>query len=161
ASPARLFHPAWSVALASGLRGLALAREKGTLLTWDGDGGLYLLDRRGERQAQRPLPGVVTAACAADDGSAYAAVGERREVWWLAPDLTPRWQRTLSHAAVAAALDPFGQYLAVADGRGRLHVLDRHGRRVLSADSPRPLHHLAFVPAAPFLVGCADFGLVV
>jgi hypothetical protein len=26
--------------------------------------------------------------------------------------------------------------------------------------TPRPLHHLAFVPTAPILVGCADYGLV-
>src|SRR5262249_22142245 len=140
AVPARVLHPAWCLSLGSGLRGLALAREKGMLLVWDERGGLYLLNRRGERQAHRPLPG------AAADAAAGAAGGGRGEVWWLAPDLAPHWQATVAHPAVAAALDPFGQYLAVADGRGRLHVLDRHARRVMSADSPRPLHHLAFVP---------------
>jgi hypothetical protein len=59
---------------------------------------------------------------------------------------------------VAAALDPFGQYLAVADARGSLHILDRHGRLVCRAHSPRPLQHLAFGPTA--LVGSADYGLV-
>ncbi len=158
--PGRVLHPTWCLSLGAGLCGLALAREKGLLLAWDERGGLYLVNRRGERQAHRPLPAAATSACAADDASAYAAVGAHGEICWLAPDLAPRWQRALSRPAVAAALDPFGQYLAVAEDGGRLHVLDRHGRRVMSTETARPLHHLAFVPAAPFLVGCADFGLV-
>jgi hypothetical protein len=61
---------------------------------------------------------------------------------------------------VSAALDPFGQYLAVADARGYLHLFDRSGRALFQVSNPRPLHHLAFVPAAPRLVGSADYGLV-
>ncbi len=158
--PARLIRPAWSLLLGPDLRGIALAREAGLVLVWDAGGNLYLLNRQGERQAHRPLGFAVTAACVADDGSACAAVGPRGEICWLGPDLTVRRHDALPQPAVAAALDPFGQYLAVADNRGKLLLLDRHGRRVTSAESPRPLHHLAFVPAAPFLVGCADFGLV-
>lgn len=157
---ARTLRPAWCLSTGAGLRGLVAARENGVLLAWDERGGLYLVNRRGDRQAHRPLSTAVTSACAADDGSAYAAVGASGEVWWLAADLTPRWQRAVSRPAVAAALDPFGQYLAVADAGGRLHVFDRLGRRTSTTECQRPLHHLAFVPAAPFLVGCADFGLV-
>jgi hypothetical protein len=142
------------------LRGVALAREKGLLLTWDEHGHLYLLNRRGERQAHRPLGFPVTRASIADDGSACAALGPRGEIAWLAPDLTIRWQKTLAYPVIACGLDPFAQYLAVTDNRGKWHVLDGHGHRVLQAECPRPLHHLAFVPAAPLLVGCADFGLV-
>src|SRR5262249_9550094 len=40
------------------------------------------------------------------------------------------------------------------------HVLDRHGNPVSQTSTPRPLHHVAFVPAAPFLLGSADYGLV-
>src|SRR5262249_17911137 len=99
-------------------------------------------------------------ACCADDGSACAAVGGRGEVRWLTPDLMPRWERTLSHPALAAAMDPFGQYLAVAGARGGPHGFDRTGKQGARGESPRPLHLLAFVPAAPFVVGSADFGLV-
>jgi hypothetical protein len=72
----------------------------------------------------------------------------------------PRWQRVVPRRAVAAALDPFGQYLAVSDDRGNLCVFDRRGRPVCRVKNPRPLQHLAFVPEAPRLVGSADFGLV-
>jgi hypothetical protein len=150
--------PLWSQALTGGARGLALAREKGWILAWDDADWLYLLDPQGQRQAQVHAPGPLASACCSDDGSAWAAVGSRGEVWWLAPDLTTRWQRAVPAAAVAATLDPFGQYLAVADARGNLHILDRLGRLVCRAHSPRPLLHLAFGPSA--VVGSADYGLV-
>jgi hypothetical protein len=141
-------------------RGLALAREPGWLLVWDEHSWLYLLNRTGQRQGQTRARGTLAAVCGADDGSAYAAVGSTGEVWWLAPDLMPRWERTLPHRAVAAALDSFGQYLAVADANGQLHLFSRAGRPVCQVQALRPLVHLAFVTEAPLLVGSADFGLV-
>ncbi|HEX5269845.1 MAG TPA: PQQ-binding-like beta-propeller repeat protein [Gemmataceae bacterium] len=156
-----LFKTLWSLATGAPPCGVALARESGQLLAWDENHWLYLLDARGERQGQaRPLPDLV-AACVADDGSALAVAGGRGEVARLAPDLTPRWRRSLRHPAVTAALDPFGHFLAVSDTTGGLFVFDRDGRPVWVGHHPRPLHHLAFVPEAPFLLGAADFGLVV
>jgi hypothetical protein len=152
--------PLWTFHTVARPRGLALAREKGTLLAWDEHSWLYLLNRRGERQSQVRGAADLAAACCADDDSACAALGSGGEVWWLAPDLMPRWQRTLPSAPLAAALDPFGQYLAVSDARGHLHLFDRQGHAHFRVQTPRPLHHLAFVPEAPRLVGCADFGLV-
>jgi hypothetical protein len=156
-----LFKTLWSLATGAPPCGVALARESGQVLAWDENHWLYLLNARGERQGQaRPLAGLA-AACVADDGSALAVAGSRGEVARLAPDLTPRWQRTLRHPAVAAVLDPFGKYLAVSDAKDGLFVFDRDGRPLWEARQPRPLHHLAFVPEAPLLLGAADFGLVV
>lgn len=155
-----LMRPVWSHHLPAHPRGLALARERGAVLAWDTHHWVSLLNRAGDRQAQWHAPDQLVMACCADDGSAYGAVGGRGEIWWLAPDLMPRWERAMPHPATAAALDPFGQYLAVADARGNLHVYDPAGRAVYRVQSPRPLHFLTFVPAAPFLVGTADYGLV-
>jgi hypothetical protein len=141
-------------------QGVALAREKGWVLTWDETSWLYLLNRAGERQAQMRLAGGLAAAGCADDGSAYAAVGKRGEVCWLAPDLMARWERSLPHPALAVALDSFGQYLAASDIRGTLQIFNRLGRPVCQLQSPRPLHYLTFVPGAPFLLASADYGLV-
>jgi hypothetical protein len=153
------FQRVWSQQLGSGARGLALARERGSVLVWDQNNWLHLLNEAGQRQGQIHLPDEVVAACCADDGSAYAAVAGHGLIRWLAPDLTVRWQHSLPHPALAAAMDPFGQYLAVADNRGTVHILDRLGRTCGQVHTPRPLHHLDFVPAVPMLVGCADYGL--
>jgi hypothetical protein len=154
------FHPAWSSSLGSSPAGLTLAREKDWLLVWDQANWLYLLTHAGQRQGQFHFPDTLAAACCADDGSAYAAVGAKGEVIWLAPDLMPRWQHTLPHPALAVATDSFGQYLAVADARGHLIFFDNQGRETARLQTPRPMHHLAFVPAAPVLIGSADYGLV-
>jgi hypothetical protein len=88
------------------------------------------------------------------------ALGSKGEVWWLAPDLTMRLERSVPAPPLTAAIDAFGQYLAVADTRGYVHVLNRLGHTVCKIHCPRPLHHLAFSPAAPALFGAADYGLV-
>jgi hypothetical protein len=153
------FRPLWSVPLQAGAAGLSLSREAGSVLAWDRNQWLYLLDGEGRSQARYHFAGRIQASCCADDGSAYAAVGVAGEVVWLTPELRPRWEKTLLQPALTVALDPFGQYLAIADVQGGLHVFDCLGRPVSQAEAPRPLHHLAFVPALPLLVGSADYGL--
>ncbi|MBL8799415.1 MAG: hypothetical protein JNM56_36370, partial [Planctomycetia bacterium] len=150
----------WSHTLSAAPRGLSLAREKGWLLTWDEQHWLYLFDRAGKLQGQRQFAGGLVGACCADDGSALAALGQRGEVWWLLPDLSSRWEQQLPARPVTAAIDSFGQYLAVADAQGGLHLLDRLGRVFGTVQSPRPFHHLSFVPTKCYLACCSDFGLV-
>lgn len=152
--------PRWSLSLAARPRSFSLARESHLLLTWDDHNWLSLLNRKGEVQGKVRAAGAVTGASAADDGSAFAAVGSRGEVWLLSPDLRPRWEHTLPHPAVSVALDPFGRRVAVSDARGNLYLFDRQGNITSQAQTPRALHHLAFVPEADCLVGAADFGLV-
>lgn len=150
----------WSHNLSAPPRGLCLAREKGWLLAWDEKHWLYLLNQAGKLQGQRQFPTGISAACCADDGSALAAIGHQGEVWWLAPDLSTRWEQRLPARTVTAAIDSFGQYLAVSDVQGGLHLLDRLGRVFGTVQSPRPFQHLAFVPTKCYIVGSADFGLV-
>ena len=152
--------PLWSFSLQAGPAGLALAREKGSILAWDRAGWLYLLDPRGRCEAQRQFTDGLKSACCSDDGSARAAVSTSGKAVWLGPDLATRWEQELPHPALAAALDPFGQYLAVAGDHGSLTILDHQGKSVAAAESSRPLHHVTFVPAAPVVLGAADYGLV-
>ena len=120
---------------------------------------LYLLNQAGERQAQMHAPGKLVAAACADDGSAYVAVGAQGEIWWLAPDLHSRWEHSMPHPVTALALDPFGQYLAVADAGSNLSLFDCQGRPGVHFQSPRSLYHLAFVPTAPYILAGSDYGL--
>jgi hypothetical protein len=151
--------PNWTHPLPSRPRGLSLAREKGWLLAWDENSWLYLLNGDGLRQAQRSLANPVAAAACADDGSACVAASGS-EFYWLAPDLTTRWQASIPAAALAVALDPFGRYAAVSDVAGGLRVFNRIGTTVCNICCPRPLHHLIFAPTTPRLFASADYGLV-
>jgi hypothetical protein len=156
--PVRLL---WSQTVGSSLRGLSAARERGWLLVWDNQQNLTLLNQSGHLQAQARAPCDVVAASAADDGRSFVAVGREGQVYLLAPDLTPRWQRSITGRATALALDSFAQRIAVADAEGGVHLLDEAGNLLWRADNPRPLQFLSFVPEKPAVVGSADFGLVV
>jgi hypothetical protein len=141
-------------------RGLALARERGWLLAWDADRSLHLFNRAGDVQARAQAPDALTDACCADDGAGFAAVGARGQVWSLAPDLTPRWERAVPVRGTAVALDPFGLHVAAADGAGGLSLFGHAGRPRWRVADARPLRRLAFVPERPALIAAADFGLV-
>jgi hypothetical protein len=153
--------PLWTQYLGVKLRSLVFAREQGGILIWDTQDRLHLFDRLGRRQATWRSLEILAGVCCADDGSAFAAISRGGKISWLAPDLRPRWQQTLPHSLLAAALEPLGQYLAIADMQANVYLLDRHGRSVFQTQSPRPLHHLTFVPAAAYLLGSADYGLVI
>lgn len=155
------FESAWSQKLGAAARGLVLARERDWLLAWDAHHWLYLLDQAGQRQAQMRFTGALACASFADDGSAVVAVGSQGEIAWLAPDLMPRWRQSVPNPPLAVAVDSFGQFAAISDRAGNLTILDRLGQTTTTLQTPRPLHHLAFVPAEPVLLGCADLGLVI
>jgi len=150
----------WSQTVTGGPRGLVLAREKNQVLVWDEGQTLSLFHLLGQLQSQRRLSGTILHACAADDGSSFVAVSTAGELWWLAPDLTIRWQQKLSCAVLAVALDSYGNYLALADERGRVNLITRAGERLLKLACARPLRHLAFAPGMPIIFGSADYGLV-
>jgi len=150
----------WSHKTAAPVRGLSQARERGWLLAWNAQHRLSLFNHKGERQAQFQPRGALVAACCADDGKSFAAVGGEGQVWLLAPDLMPRWERSVGQRAVAVALAPFGQLLAVSDGGGGLHLFDASGKLLWHQTCPRALKQLLFVPERPLLVGAADYGLV-
>jgi hypothetical protein len=61
----------------------------------------------------------------------------------------------------AVAIDCTSQRVAVAAADGSVCIFDEAGSLTQRCSSPRPLHHLAFVPEMPALLGAADLGLVV
>jgi hypothetical protein len=154
------FHVVWHQKLAAAARGIALARETLDTLAWDERGWLYLFNQAGVRQSQILVKGDLVSAACAEDSSSHAVITRQGELSLLAPDLRPRWRQTLPAPLLAVALDTFGQYVAAADQSGGVHLFDVRGKPVTKLDSPRPLSHLAFVPAAPVIIGSADYGLV-
>ncbi len=150
----------WSYKSSVPIRGLSLAREPQTVLLWDANHVLTWLTPNGTVQARWEAPSALAAVDCADDGYAAVAVGTQGQVWFLTPELTIRWQKTVADKATAVALAPFADAVAVAAGNGRVHFLDRTGRAIATASNPRPFLHLEFVPERPFLLGSADFGSV-
>jgi hypothetical protein len=152
--------PWWNLNVAGAVRDLSLARESGLVFLRDENHWLYLLNPLGSRQAQLKAPKELTVSACSDDGSSLVVGGKDGDLWGLAPDLMPRWQRSLGKRITALAVAPLGEYIAAADSGGGLSLLTRKGRPVWNVQSPRPLRFLAFVPERPFLVGSADYGLV-
>jgi hypothetical protein len=150
----------WSQSFVPPLRGLVLAREPGLALVWNERHRLFCVDRAGDVRAQQTAPGPISAAAAADDGSCFAVVGPKGQVWLLGPDLLPRWERSVKQRPTAVTIAPFGEQIAVADVGPTLRVFDGAGQKLWSALTPRPLQFLTYVPEAPALVGSADLGLV-
>ncbi len=152
--------PWWSLTVSAAVRGLSLARESGAVLIRDDNHWLYLLNASGARQAQLRAPKDLTVSASSDDGSTLLAGGKEGDVWSLAPDLMPRWQRSLGKRIEALAVSQLGGHIAVSDAGANLTLFTRKGNRVWQVQSPRPLRFIAFVPEEPFLVGSADYGLV-
>lgn len=151
----------WTRSTDASLSGLAVARETGWSLAWDSSRWLHLFNRAGERQAQVQMPAAVVQAACADDGHTFAAVQRSGQVSLLARDLMPRWERPLEQHGLAVALSALGEFLAVSDQAGEIHLFDQAGKHLWKVPLPRPCKHLAFIPELPLLVGCADFGLIV
>lgn len=139
---------------------LSLARESGWTFLRDANNWLYLLDRDGARQAQLRAPKELTTSACADDGSVFVAGSKDGDIWSLAPDLMPRWHSSLGQRIGVVAVEPAGRYIAVSEASGGLSLLTRKGHLVWKVQTPRPLRFLAFLAEVPFLVGCADYGLV-
>ncbi|GIW81788.1 MAG: hypothetical protein KatS3mg105_3595 [Gemmatales bacterium] len=150
----------WSRTIPHPPRGLALAREKNCLLVWDAESWLYLIDHSGDIQGQTRLPFSILSACASDTGDVFIATGRNGDVFWLAPDFSVKRHVQLKAMPTAIALEPYGRYLAVADQRSSVQVYNWLGEVVFRVGVPRSLHHLAFVPEKPLLIGAADYGLV-
>jgi WD40 repeat protein len=150
----------WSQSLSASLLGLSLSRERGVLLVWDRATAWLLSTLQGQTEARWQAPSPLNAASCAEDGSTVALGGRDGQVWLLPPDFVPLWHQSVAPPVRGLALDPHAKYLAVADGKGTLHLFDRVGRLRTTFSTPRPLRHLSFIPEWPGLVASADFGLV-
>lgn len=156
----------WTYSFPSEPRGLSLAREPGRSLVWCANDWLYLLNPRGQLQAQVHFPETIACAASADTGSLIIVAGQQGLLRSFAPDLSPRGggfpNLPGGNAAqtTSLALDPFGQTLARADNQAQLHFRTSPNQPPVSHPCPRPLTHLAFVPTDRRLVACADSGLI-
>lgn len=140
--------------------GLSLAREKMLVLAWDSERWLHLLNRDGEIQGRVHCSHDIVSAAISEDGSTLVAIDGQGDVHCFYPDMSPRWRTSLKKKPKTLAVEVYGQFLAVSDCDGGVHILNPQGEITQKSEHPRPLHFLRFVPTSPWLVGSADFGLV-
>jgi hypothetical protein len=154
---------AWTVVTDSPLKGLALAREAGTILAWDEGNQLYLLNVRGESLSSSRVPDRILAGAISDEGSLIALLVEAEEarLLLLNADFAVELERPAPTEASFVSLDPHGRYVAVGARHGALSVLTRYGRPVGRVETIEPLSHWCFVPDRPLAVGAAAFGMIV
>lgn len=142
------------------LKGLALAREAGSVLAWDEADRLYLLDLRGGYRSVARSPGKVVAASVSDDGSRVALLGEGSRLWLLDADLGVVAERQGPPESIALAIDPHGRFVVVGSRLSVNHVYNRFGKPAGKFSSLQPLAFLAFVPGEATLVAAAAYGML-
>lgn len=125
---------------------------------WDDAHGVYLLDLSGRVLAQRRSPKPLLAVASADTGERIVAVGRHGQIWWLDQELRPLAEVLTGLKPRAVALDPHGEYIAVAGEGSRLFVASWTGQIIADVVIGQTLNHLAFVPTTGHLVGAAEQG---
>lgn len=153
--------PAWTIHTEAPLKGMALAREAGTILAWDERGQLYLLDLLGNHRSVSRAPDRVVAGTISDNGAFIALLGEGSRLWFLGADLDMIADRPAPPDATNLAVDPHGRYLAVGSRLSMIQFYNRHGKQAGRLETRHAMAHLVFVPDRPFLLGAATYGMLV
>ncbi len=152
--------PAWTVVTDAPLKGLALAREAGSVFAWDEADQLYRVDARGQFQSVARAPGKVVAGSVSDDGSLVALLGEGNRLWLLDGDFDLVHDRPAISDALSLAVDPHGRYVAVASRVNLVQFYTKHAKPAGKFETRQPQASLVFVPDRPFIVGIGAYGSI-
>jgi hypothetical protein len=154
----------WTVVTDAPLKGIAQAREAGTILAWDEGNQLYLLSAAGESLSFSRVPYGIQHAAISDEGSLIALLGGQDEMALLvlmSADFEVQVERAAPSESSFLAIDPHGRYVAVGTRHNALNIINRFGRPAGRLETIEPLSHWCFVPNSPLAIGAAAFGLVV
>ncbi len=153
--------PGWTLLTDSPLKGLALAREAGLVLTWDAGDVVSLHDASACLLHTRRVPGRIMAASISDDGTLVVLLVEGPRLCWLDASLETLSDRSAPPDPLALAMDPHGRYIALTTKLGTNYLYNRHGRPAGSFEARMTLAHILFVPDKPLLIAAASFGSIV
>jgi hypothetical protein len=148
----------WTASAIGPIRALSLARESELLLAHTSQSVLALFNHAGAPQGQAKISELAASAISDDGAAVVTVVASRLAI--LAADLRPRWELQLGTRLTAVAIDSHGQYVAAGDHKGGLHLVNRDQQYLGGHQCPRSIHHLAFVPSAPYLACAGEFGWV-
>jgi hypothetical protein len=151
---------AWSVVADAPLRGLALAREAGTIVAWDEADRLYLLDVLGTLIVKHKLSARIVAAAISDDGSTTAVVTAGQRLILLDRAFEQTTDRATVPDPAAAAIDPLGRYVAIASREKIIQLYTCSGKIAGKVVTLQPISHLVFVPTRPILLAASAYGAI-
>lgn len=142
------------------LRGLTLERESLSIVAWDDARHLYRLHPQGRLESETRLEDDIRLVACSDTGQRTFVLGTGLNL-----KIFDRSGKTLHQIPVpfdprALAVDPFGDYIAIASSDARLAILNRAGKVIGRAETPQPYRHLSFVPATGQWVAAAEQGVV-
>jgi len=152
--------PAWTVVTDAPLKGLALAREAGSVFAWDEADQLYRVDASGQFQSVARAPGKVIGAAISDDGSLVGLLGEGAVLWLMDGDFELLHERAVIADPISIAIDPHGRYVAVGSRMNVVQFYSRHARASGKFETKQPLSSMVFVPDKLFLVGIGAYGSI-
>jgi hypothetical protein len=153
--------PAWTVVTDAPLKGMALAREAGSVFAWDEADQLYRIDAQGQFQSVARAPGKIQAGAVSDDGSLVALLGEGSRLWLLDGDFELTHERAAIPDPLAIAVDPHGRYAAVSSKMNAVQFYSRHARLAGKFETRQPLASMVFVPDRLFMVATGAYGSIV
>ena len=143
------------------LRGMALAREAGSVFAWDEADQLYRVDSLGQFQSVARAPGKILHGAVSDDGSLVAMVGEGARLWLLDGDFELVHDRSSIADPLSIAVDPHGRYVAVSSRMNVVQFYSRHAKLSGKFETRQPLSSMIFVPDRLFMIGTGAYGSLV
>jgi hypothetical protein len=146
----------------SPLKGMALAREAGTILAWDEGNQLYLFDAKGEALSYSRVPSRILTGTISDEGGLIALLveAEGTELLLLDADFSVQQQKPAPSEASFVTLDAHGWYVAVGTRHGVLHLLNRYARPVGRLETIETMAHFRFVADRAIAIAAASFGMM-
>ncbi len=150
----------WSFTTDAPLVCLSFARETRELFAADASGGIYRLDRGGRiislTRGLRDVRGLAWS----DNGSAGAVLVGESQLCRFTEKMELTWSMDLSDTALAIAIAPYGQYIAVSLASGKNLILDSRKRKTAVYETIRPVSFLRFLVSKPEIIGAAEYGLL-
>lgn len=150
----------WTRDTVGQLSGILHAPETGAVLAWDAAQRVIVWDVNGVPRGEQALRAVPAAAAFSGDGRWIVISDRVGRLSWYDERLSLQFEYATDIAPLAIAIEPFGQYVLLSDRQRRGVLFSRLGKPMAEFETPRPLHHLAFLLPEACWLGCADYGFL-
>jgi hypothetical protein len=154
------FQSHWTRNTLGQLAGLATAAETDAVLAWDTAQRLHVWDTKGLPLGEQALRFLPAAAAISGDGRWVVVSDKVGRLSWYDDRLTLQFDYATEVAPLGFALEAYGQYVLLSDRQRHGWLFTRQGKPMAEFETPRPLHHLAFLLPEASWIGCSDYGFI-